>query len=241
MKPVPFLDLTRQYKNFKGEIDKALQSVFTRSDFILGEEVSLFEKEFAAYCGATYGIGVASGADALLLTFKALEIGKGDEIIAPVNTFISSILPAIHLGAKIVFVDNDPHTYTIDVKQIEKKITKKTKAILAVHLYGQIADMDEIRSIAKKHKLYLIEDAAQAHGAIYKGKKAGSFGVAACFSFYPGKNLGAFGDGGAIVTNNKKLAEKIKVLRNIGQKEKYVHVEKGIIADLIQYRQRFYE
>lgn len=224
---IPFLDLTRQSSSFKSKVNREIQKVLKNADFILGEEVGLFEKEFADYCGVSYAIGVASGADALLLSMRALEIGEGDEVIAPVNTFINSILPAIYVGAKIVFVDNDPQTYTIDVNAVEKKITKKTKAIIAVHLYGQIAQMKELRALAKKHKLFLIEDAAQAHGATYNGKKAGSFGDVACYSFYPGKNLGAYGDAGAVVTNNKKIAETIKMLRHVGQKEKYLHEEKG--------------
>ena len=224
---VPFLNLTRQYQAIKLEMNSAIQKVLDRGDFILGEEVGLFEKEFAAYCGVKYAVGVANGADAILLSLRALGIGKDDEVIAPVNTFISSVLPVLNAGAKVIFVDNDPQTYNIDVNEIEKKITKKTKAIIAVHLYGQIADMERIKKIAREHKLFIIEDAAQAHGATYKGKRAGNFSDIACYSFYPGKNLGAYGDAGAIVTNRKSLADKVRILGNIGQKKKYLHDEKG--------------
>lgn len=220
---IKFVDLQRQYKKIGKQIDTAIGNIFIKGDFILGEDVVQFEKEFADYCGVSYAVGVASGTDAILLALKALDIKSGDEVVAPVNSFISSVLPILYLGAKPILIDNDPDTYNIDIKKIEKKITKKTKAIIAVHLYGQIADMDAIKKLAKKYKLFVVEDACQAHGSIYKKEKSGTFGTIACFSFYPGKNLGAYGDGGAVVTNNQSLAEKVRILRNIGQKEKYLH------------------
>ncbi len=224
---IPFIDLKRQFSFLGPEIEASIKKVMEKGDFILGHEVTLFEKEFAGYCQTKYAVGVANGTDAILLALKTLGIGPSDEVIIPVNTFIATALPIVNLGAKPVFVDVDKNTYNIDVDKIEEKITKKTKAIIPVHLYGQIANMKKIMSIARKHKLYVIEDACQAHGSEYKGKRAGSFGDIGCFSFYPGKNLGAYGDAGAITTNNKNLSEKIKILRNVGQKEKYHHIELG--------------
>lgn len=224
---IPLVDIVRQDKKIQPQIFQAIRKITKKGDFILGKEVELFEKEFAKYCDVKYAVGVSSGSDAITLALRAINIRPGDEIIVQANTFISTVLPIIYLGAKPILVDINPNTYNIDVEQIEKKITKKTRAIFPVHLYGQVSEMDKILKIAKKHKLLVIEDACQAHGAKLNGKKAGSFGDIACFSFYPGKNLGAYGDGGAIVTNNKNLADKIKILRNIGQEKKYIHVEKG--------------
>jgi dTDP-4-amino-4,6-dideoxygalactose transaminase len=224
---INFVDIQKQYKVYEKEIDTAIKKVLDKGDFILGEEVSLFEKEFAKFCETKYCFGVASGTDALFISLKALDIGTGDEVITAANTFIATTLAISMAGAKPVLVDMDPKTYNIDVTKIEAKITKKTKAIIPVHLYGQSADMDPIMKIAKKHNLKVLEDAAQAHGARYKGKRAGSLGDIAAFSFYPGKNLGAYGDGGAITTNNKKHAEKIFLLRNWGMKVKYHHLVKG--------------
>lgn len=231
---IPLVDIVRQDKKILPQINKAIKRVAEKGDFILGEDVNKFEEEFARYCGVKYCVGVASGTDAILLALRALVIGPGDEVIVPANTFISTVLPIIYLGAKPVLIDIDPDTYNIDVSKIEEKISKNTKAIIPVHLFGQIAQMDKILQIAKKYKLFVIEDAAQAHGSTFKNKKAGlpagkagSFSNIACFSFYPGKNLGAYGDSGAIVTNDKTLADKIKILRNIGQVKKYIHVEKG--------------
>lgn len=224
---IVLVDLQRQYKQIKKDIDSAIKRVTSKGNFILGDEVKIFEEKFANYCNAKYAIGVASGSDAILLSLKSLNIGPGDEVITVANTFISTVLPITYLGAKSVLVDIDPKTYNIDTAKIESKITKRTKAILSVHLYGQPCDVDVINALARTHKLFVIEDACQAHGAIYKGKKIGNLSDLSCFSFYPGKNLGAYGDGGMITTNNKKLAEKIKILRNIGQKEKYFHIEKG--------------
>ncbi len=224
---VPFVDLKAQYKSIETEVQKAIKKVFDKSDFILGEELKLFEEEFAAYCGAKYCVGVASGTEALWLALLALGIKKGDEVITAANTFIATALAITMAGAKPVLVDIDPKTYNIDPRLIEEKITEKTKAIIPVHLYGQPAEMEEINKIAKKYGLFVLEDACQSHGAIYKGKRCGSLGDAAAFSFYPAKNLGAYGDGGAVVTNSTEIAEKIRMLRDYGQKEKYHHLVKG--------------
>lgn len=225
---IPLVDIVRQDKKIKPQILQSVKKVIDKGDFILGSDVDLFEKEFASFVGTKYVVGVSSGSDAITLALMALDIKPGDEVIVQANTFISTVLPIIYIGAKPILVDIDPKTYNIDTSQIEKKITKKTKAILPVHLYGQISDMTKILEIAKKHKLFVIEDACQAHGSLFYNKKAGAFGDISCFSFYPGKNLGAYGDGGAVVTNNKQLVDKIKILRNIGQVRKYEHVLKGV-------------
>ena len=224
---INFVDLNKQYSLIKPEIDDAIQRVIKKSSFIGGEEVSAFEEEFAQYCDAHYCAGVNSGTDALKFICMALGIKEGDEVILPVNTFIATALGVSSMGAKPVFVDCEDGTYNIDVKKIEEKITSRTKAIIAVHLYGQPAEMDSIISIAQKHKLYVIEDACQAHGAFYKDRRVGTFGIASAFSFYPGKNLGAYGDGGAVITNDADMTEKIKKLREYGQEKKYVHTERG--------------
>jgi len=224
---VPFVDLSAQYPTIATEINEAVAKVIHDTDFILGREVGLFEEEFAAYCEAKYAVGVDSGTSALELALRAYEIGPGDEVITAANTFIASALAISHAGAKPVLVDVDPYTYTIDVACIAKAITARTKAILPVHLYGHPAHMDPIRQLAEKYGLVVIEDACQAHGARYKGKRAGSLGHAAAFSFYPGKNLGAFGDGGMVVTNDRDIAKRLEMLRNYGQKEKYHHQFRG--------------
>jgi len=224
---VPFVDLAAQYPTIAPEITEAIAKVIQGTDFILGREVSLFEEEFAAYCEAKYAVGMDSGTSALELALRAYEIGPGDEVITAANTFIASALAISHAGAKPVLVDVDPFTYTIDVAGIAKAITPRTKAILPVHLYGHPAHMDPIRQLAEKHGLVVIEDACQAHGARYKGKRAGSLGHAAAFSFYPGKNLGAFGDGGIVVTNDREIANRLEMLRNYGQNEKYHHQFRG--------------
>ncbi|PIP31476.1 erythromycin biosynthesis sensory transduction protein eryC1 [bacterium (Candidatus Gribaldobacteria) CG23_combo_of_CG06-09_8_20_14_all_37_87_8] len=220
---VNFVDLKKQYLTIKPEIDTAIQQVIDNSSFILGDEVSEFEKEFAAFCGVKYAVGLDSGISALELGMRALGIGPGDEVITPANSFIASSSSISFTGAKPVLVDCLPDTYNIDPKCVEKAITKKTKAIMPVHLYGQPAEMDSILKIARKHRLFVVEDACQAHGALYHGKKTGSFGELAAFSFYPGKNLGAYGDAGALVTNKKKIAQKVSMMRNYGQKKKYDH------------------
>ncbi|RJR24517.1 DegT/DnrJ/EryC1/StrS family aminotransferase [Candidatus Microgenomates bacterium] len=225
---VSFIDFKREYLEIKEEIDNAVNKVLESGWFVLGKEVEAFEKEFASYCGVNYCYGVNSGTDALYLSLRALGLNPKDEVIIPVNTFIASALAVSQLGAIPVFVDVDEKTGNIDPAKIEKKIGYATKAIMAVHLYGQIADMKEILTLAKRHQLLVIEDACQAHGATYEGKKAGGFGDIAAFSFYPTKNLGAYGDAGAVVTKNDQLAEKIKLLRNYGQKEKYYHEIKGV-------------
>ncbi len=224
---VNFVDLQKQYQDHKQELDAAALEVFTKCNFILGNQVEEFETNFAAFCETAHAIGVASGTDALVLALKALDIGPGDEVITVPNTYIATALAISLVGATPVFVDINPQTYNIDTNKIEAAINPRTKAIVPVHLYGQPADMDPIAAIAKEYKLYVIEDACQAHGARYKGKRVGGLGDIAAFSFYPGKNLGAYGDGGAITTNNMKLAEKLKLLRNYGQKVKYHHLIKG--------------
>jgi dTDP-4-amino-4,6-dideoxygalactose transaminase len=224
---IPFVDLQTQYQGLKPEVDAAVLAVMQRGDFVLGRAVAEFEKAFAEYCGAEYCVGVDSGYSALELIIRAYDIGPGDEVITAANTFIATTLAISNAGATPVLVDCDPETYNLDANEIEAAITSRTKAIMPVHLYGQTADMDAILAIARKHKLYVFEDAAQASGARYKGRMAGSLGDAAAFSFYPGKNLGAYGDGGAVTTNDADIAEKIRLLRNIGQKVKYFHEIKG--------------
>src|SRR3989338_3182285 len=224
---VDIFTLKRQYGGLKDELKAAIEKVMSSGGFILGEDAGLFEKEFAGYCGVKYGIGVNSGTDALFLACLACGIGKGDEVITPAYTYIATSLGISMSGARPVFVDIEEKTYNMDVSKIEKVITKKTKAILLVHLYGHPADMDPIMRIAKKHKLKVIEDCAQAHGALYKDKKIGSFGDAACFSFYPTKNLGAFGDAGMVVTNSEEVRDKILLLRDYGRKGRYEHIIKG--------------
>jgi len=194
-----------------------------RNGYILGSEVNEFEDAFANYCEAKHSIGVATGCDALLWVMEALGIGKGDEVITVANTFIGTVLPILRVGATPILVDCDPITQQIDPEQVAAAITPRTSAIVPVHLYGRLAPMDELQAIAEKHNLFLLEDAAQAHGARYKGKRAGSLGKAAGFSFYPAKNLGAWGDGGAVTTNDKELSEKISKIRNYGQEKKYYH------------------
>ncbi len=224
---IPFVDLQTQYQGLKPDVDAAVLAVMQRGDFILGRAVVEFEKAFAEYCGAEYCVGVDSGYSALELIIRAYDIGPGDEVITAANTFIATTLAISNAGATPVLVDCDPKTYNLDANKIEAAITSRTKAIMPVHLYGQTADMDAILAIARKHNLYVFEDAAQASGARYKGRMAGSLGDAAAFSFYPGKNLGAYGDGGAVTTNDADIAEKIRLLRNIGQKVKYFHEVKG--------------
>src|SRR6267142_1035247 len=222
--PVPFVDLSAQYPMIATEINEAVAKVIHDTDFIFGREVSLFEEEFAAFCEAKWAVGVDSGTSALELALRAYEIGPGDEVITAANTFIASALAISHAGATPVLVDVDADTYTIDVAAIEKAVTPRTKAIIPIHLYGHPADMDPILQLAQRHGLVVIEDACQAHGARYKGKRTGSLGHAAAFSFYPGKNLGAYGDGGIVVPNDRGIPKRQEMLRNYGQKEKYQHL-----------------
>ena len=224
---VPFVDLTAQHGGIADEVQDAISAVIRRSDFILGRDVALFEEEYAAYCGARYAIGLDSGTSALELVLRAFGIGSGDEVITAANTFIATALAISYTGARPVLVEIDPNTYNIDPARIEAAITKRTRAIIPVHLYGQPADMDPIAEIAERHGLIVIEDACQAHGAEYKGRRVGSLGHAAAFSFYPAKNLGAYGDGGMAVTDSREIAESIRMLRDYGQRAKYQHVILG--------------
>ncbi|MFA6073850.1 MAG: DegT/DnrJ/EryC1/StrS family aminotransferase [Candidatus Woesearchaeota archaeon] len=220
---IPLVNVKRQHDLLRKELDSAIKNVIDSSAFVFGEDLDKFESEFAKFCGTKYALGVGNGGDALRLAVIGLGIGPGDEVISVANTFTATIDAAILAGAKPILVDCDEY-FNIDVDQIEKNINKNTKAIIIVHLYGQPARMDRIMEIAKKHNLFVIEDCAQAHGAEFNGKRVGSFGDCGCFSFYPGKNLGAMGDGGAIVTNNKKLHEKLQKLRFFGMgKHKYYH------------------
>jgi dTDP-4-amino-4,6-dideoxygalactose transaminase len=224
---IPFVDLKAQYAGIKDEVNVAIQGILESCQFTLGSEVAAFEEEFATYCQAQYGIGVNTGTSALHLALLAAGIGPGDEVITVPFTFVATVAAIYYTGATPVFVDINPRTFTIDVKAIESAITERTKAILPVHLYGQPADMDPILEIAKRHNLIVIEDAAQAHGAEYKGKRVGSIGDMGCFSFYPGKNLGAYGEGGMVVTSNAEYTRTIRMLRDWGAEQKYHHVLKG--------------
>lgn len=227
MMNIPFVTFLPMEKELNEELRGAFDRVFTRSWYIGGEEDNSFEKAFAEYCGSQYCVGVGNGLDALMLALKALDIGEGDEVIVPSNTYIATALAVTYVGATPVFVEPDIRTFNINPALIEGSITEKTKAIMPVHLYGQACDMDPILAVAKEYGLKVVEDCAQAHGATYKGKKVGSFGDAAGFSFYPGKNLGALGDAGAVVTSNKELADKIRALGNYGSDYKYHHIYKG--------------
>jgi len=224
---IPFLDLKAQYHSIKPEIDAAVIKLLESTQFVLGDEVAAFEREFAAYSGAAHGIAVNSGTSALHLALLAAGVGPGDEVITVPFTFVATVSAICYTGATPVFVDVDPVSFTMDPALIEKAITPRTKVIMPVHLYGQVADMDGILAVARKHNLQVIEDAAQAHGAEYQGKRAGSLGVSGCFSFYPGKNLGAYGEGGMVVTSNEQHAASIRMLRDWGQSKRYHHVLKG--------------
>lgn len=229
---IQFVDLAAQYQQIKPEIDAALAKVCARGDFVLGEDVKLFEQEFAAFCQVPHCVAVANGTEALKLALLACGVGPGDEVITCTHTFIATVFAIHQAGAKPVLVDCDPRFYTIDTAAVERAITPRTKAIIPVHLYGQSADMDPLLEVARKHKLLVIEDACQAHGAEYKGRRCGSMGDIAAFSFYPGKNLGAYGDGGAVTTKRADLAERVALLRNHGQKVKYEHMVKGFNSRL---------
>jgi dTDP-4-amino-4,6-dideoxygalactose transaminase len=229
---VPFLDLRAPYLELQSEIDGAMLRVADSGWFLLGDELRAFEDEFARYVGVKHCVGVANGLDALFLSLQALGVGPGDEVIVPSNTYIATWLAVTMAGARPVPVEPDPETYNVDPQRIESAITRRTRAILPVHLYGLAADMEAIRDIAARHGLVVLEDAAQAHGATHAGIKAGALGDAAAWSFYPGKNLGAFGDGGAVTTDDDGTADKVRVLRNYGSRVKYVNDVKGVNSRL---------
>jgi dTDP-4-amino-4,6-dideoxygalactose transaminase len=224
---IPYIDLKKQYDGIKEEILEAISHTLESMQFILGKEVAAFEAEFAAYSGAQYAIGVNSGTSALHLALLAAGIGPGDEVITVPFTFVATVAAILYTGAKPVLVDIDPSTYTMDPQKIERALTPRTKAIVPVHLYGQAADMDSILEVARRHNLIVIEDAAQAHGAEHNGRRCGSIGDLGCFSFYPGKNLGAYGEGGLVTTNNPEFARTIELLRDWGAEKKYHHVLRG--------------
>ena len=224
---VPFVDLGAQYGTIREEIEAAMARVLERHDFVLGEELSLFEDEFASFCGAKYGVGVDSGTSALELALRACGIGRGDEVITTANTFIATALAISSTGARPVLVDIDPRSYNMSPDLAEAAITSRTRALIPVHLYGLPADMGPLLKIAERYGLKVIEDACQAHGARYGGQRVGSLGHAAAFSFYPAKNLGAYGDGGMVVTNDESMADALRLLRNYGQREKYHHLSLG--------------
>ena len=240
---IPFLDLKKINSQYSIELGQAFNRVMNSGWYILGEEVREFEKEFASYCGVQYCVGVANGLDALILVLEAYkEMGlvvEGDEVLVPSNTYIASILAVSKAGLKPVLVEPNVNSYLIDVKKIEEKITSKTKVILPVHLYGQLCDMEVINGISKKYDLKVLEDSAQSHGALLKNKKCGNLGDASGFSFYPGKNLGALGDGGAITTNDKELAEALLALRNYGSQKKYHNIYKGLNSRLDELQAAF--
>ncbi len=229
---VPFLDLKAPYAELRDEMDAAYRRVMESGWFIMGEELNAFEEEFAAYCDAKYCVGVGNGLDALHLILRAMNIGAGDEVIVPANTYIATWLAVTYAGATPVPVEPDDRTYNLDPARIEDAVTPRTKAVMPVHLYGQCADMDAINEVASRNGLMVIEDAAQAQGARYKGRRAGGLADAAGFSFYPGKNLGAMGDAGAVVTNDAALAERVRDLRNYGSRVKYYNEEKGFNSRL---------
>jgi dTDP-4-amino-4,6-dideoxygalactose transaminase len=229
---VPFVDLKAQYSSIKDEVDRAIAAVIAQSAFVGGTFVKAFDEAFARYCGVGHCIGVANGTDAIVIALRTLGVGPGDEVITAANTFIATSEAVTMAGARVVFVDIDPRTGNIDNARIADKITPKTRAIVPVHLYGQPADMDPIRAIAKQHSLWVVGDAAQAHGSLYKGRPIATLADITCFSFYPGKNLGAYGDGGAIVTDNAEWAAKARMLANHGRSTKYGHEVEGLNSRL---------
>ena len=224
---IPFVDLKAQFLGIQAEVGPAMDAVLKECDFILGAAVDRFERQFADFVSAKFGVGASNGLDALRLALEVLGIGPGDEVILQANTYIASALAVSAVGARPVLVDCESDTYNIDPRQIENAVTSRTKAIMPVHLTGQAPDMDAIAAIARRHRLYVVEDAAQAHGTRYKGRACGSLGDVAAFSFYPGKNLGAYGDGGFVSTNSAEMDARLRKLRNYGQERKYLHVEKG--------------
>jgi dTDP-4-amino-4,6-dideoxygalactose transaminase len=229
---VPFVDLKAQYATLRDEMQPAIDRVLESASFVLGPEVAAFEAAFAVFSGAQHAVGVGSGLDALRLALMAIDVGPGDEVILPANTYIATALAVSAVGATPVLVDCDPHSYNMDPRLIEAAITPRTKAIIPVHLTGQAAEMEPILAVAARHGLPVIEDAAQAHGTLYQGRPCGSLGTLGCFSFYPGKNLGAYGDGGMVTTSDAALAARLRRLRDYGQQAKYEHVEQGLNARL---------
>jgi dTDP-4-amino-4,6-dideoxygalactose transaminase len=229
---IPFVDLATQYTVIREEVDRAVREVMSECNYVLGPQVEEFERAFARFVGCEYAIGVSNGLDALRLALMALDLGPEDEVILPANTYIATALAVSAVGARPVLVDCDPETYNIDPSLAESVITSRTKVIIPVHLTGQPANMDPLLEVANQHGLHVVEDAAQAHGALYKGRTCGSIGTVGCFSFYPGKNLGAYGDGGMVTTNDPELAARMRRLRNYGQQAKYRHTEKGLNARL---------
>ena len=225
--PVPFVDLRAQHAPLQDAMERVFRELIARGDFIMGAAVERFEGEYAAYIGTRHAIGVGTGLSAIELALRAFDVGPGDEVITPANTFIATVLAIMAVGAKPVFVDMDAVSYGIDAGAIGAAVTPKTKAIVPVHLYGQPVELDAVVAVARRHHLIVIEDAAQAHGARYKGRRAGSIGDAAAFSFYPSKNLGALGDGGMITTSDDRAAAKLRLLRNYGQRVKYYHAIPG--------------
>lgn len=236
---IPYLNLKALHEPIREELDEVYKTVMDNNWYIMGSYLEQFEHAFAKFCGAKYCVGVGNGLDALRIILQAYGIGEGDEVIVSANTFIASVLAITYVGAVPVLIDAQKESYTMDTSLIEAKITSKTKAIMAVHIYGRTVDMDKVNEIAEKYSLKVIEDAAQAHGAKFEGKRTGSLGDAAGFSFYPGKNLGALGDGGAIVTNDKELAEKMRAISNYGSKEKYHHSYKGCNSRLDELQAGF--
>lgn len=236
---IPYLDLSKIHKPMQQELNEAYRAVTANEWYIQGEYCDKFEKAFAAYCGVRECIGVGNGLDALRLILLGMGIGAGDEVVVPAHTFIATVLAVSYVGATPVLVDVDPTTYLIDTDKIESHITERTKAVIAVHLYGRLCDMDAVCGIARKHGIYVIEDAAQSHGAEKDGKRAGAFGDAAGFSFYPGKNLGALGDGGAVTTGDAELAKKIRALANYGAFERYHHIYQGCNSRLDELQAAF--
>lgn len=239
MHRIPYLDLRGIHEDIQEELDRAYHEVMERQWFIGGEADARFEEAFAAYCGANYCVGTGNGLDAIRLILLAYGIGAGDEVIVPANTFIATVLAITYVGATPVFVDADPDTYLIDTEKIEEKISEKTRAIIAVHLYGRVVDMQTVCELADRYSLKVIEDAAQAHGGKYCGKRVGRLGHAAAFSFYPGKNLGALGDAGAVVTDDIEIAEKVRAYSNYGSYEKYNHVYQGCNSRLDELQAAF--
>jgi dTDP-4-amino-4,6-dideoxygalactose transaminase len=229
---VPFVDLVAQYESIADEIDGAFHEVTASAQYILGARVERFEQEFAEFVGAAHAVGVGSGLDALRLGLLALEVGPGDEVILPANTYIATALAVSEVGATVVLVDCDPATYNIDPASVAAAVTERTRALLPVHFAGQAAEMEPLLELAASKGLVVVEDAAQAHGTLYKGRPCGSLGSLACFSFYPGKNLGAYGDGGMVTTNDRAVVERTRRLRNYGERAKYEHVVKGVNSRL---------